>query len=129
MKRRVRLGDEQMPSSAVDLDDLMDRVGGDRDTVIELIGIFLEDAPALLAEIREAGADLARLRRAAHTLKGASGNMGAHDAQASAERLQLAAAVGDVAAAERERLHLLDEMVRVTATLEGWRSTSRSPTP
>jgi two-component system, sensor histidine kinase and response regulator len=118
-----------MASSAVDLDDLLDRVGGDRDTVIELIEIFLEDAPALLAEIREAGTDLTRLRRAAHTLKGASGNMGAHGAQASAERLQQAAASGDAAAAERERALLLDEMVRVTTTLEGWRSSPRSPTP
>jgi two-component system, sensor histidine kinase and response regulator len=118
-----------MTSSAVDLDDLLDRVGGDRDIVVELIEIFLEDAPALVAEVRDAGSDLGRLQRVAHTLKGASGNMGAHGAQASAERLQHASAGGDTSSVERERAALLDEMARVTSALEGWRATLRSTTP
>jgi HPt (histidine-containing phosphotransfer) domain-containing protein len=110
-----------MASTAVDLDELAERLGGDREALAELIEIFLEDAPTLVAEIRDGAEDLTRLRRAAHTLKGASGNMGAHAACETASRLQQAAASGDGPSAQRARVALLDEMARVLAELEASR--------
>jgi len=111
-----------MGPSAVDLDELRDRLGGDREVVAELVDIFLEDAPALLAEVSAAGEDLPRLRRAAHTLKGACGNMSARAACEIAGRLQEAAAAGDGAVAGRARQALLDEVARVLSELEATRA-------
>jgi HPt (histidine-containing phosphotransfer) domain-containing protein len=107
-----------MTPSALDLQDLVDRLGGDREATAELIDIFLADAPALVAEIRDAKDDLVRLRRAAHTLKGATGNMGARRACEAAGRLLQAAAAGDAPAAAACRLTLLDEMPRVFDAME-----------
>jgi HPt (histidine-containing phosphotransfer) domain-containing protein len=48
------------------------------DLIVELIDLYLQDAPARLAQIREAtnNADWTMLKRAAHNLKGSSGNLG-----------------------------------------------------
>jgi PAS domain S-box-containing protein len=52
---------------------------GGPDIIAELSGMFLQDAGLRLGEMREAleAADPAALRRAAHTLKGSSGSLGA----------------------------------------------------
>jgi HPt (histidine-containing phosphotransfer) domain-containing protein len=99
----------------VDFDELLERVGGDHDLVSELIDIFLADAPGLVSELRAGASDLPRLRAAAHTLKGASGNMSANLARDAAERLQFAAAGGDAVGAERARVALIEEMDRALA--------------
>ena len=45
----------------------------------EIIGIFIEDTPARIAELRQAHAagDVATFSRAAHSIKGSSSNLGA----------------------------------------------------
>lgn len=106
-----------MRADSVDVEELVDRLGGDREAAAEIIEIFSEDAPALVSEIRDAADDLTRLRRAAHTLKGASGNIGAHAACQIAGLLQHAAASGDAVQAGGARLALLQEMGRVFADL------------
>lgn len=56
-------------------------LGGDDEPelLLELIGIFLEDAPLRMKDITEGLAhdDLARIERGAHTLKSSSANIGA----------------------------------------------------
>jgi HPt (histidine-containing phosphotransfer) domain-containing protein len=51
--------------------ELADSMGGDNDAVKEMVGAFLEMAPALIEDIKTAFAkrDAATLRTAAHTLK------------------------------------------------------------
>jgi histidine phosphotransfer protein HptB len=72
--------------------------------VTELVGTFLEDAPALLGELRSAraAADADRFRRAAHSLKSNSHTFGALALGALARALELdgfsADAASDVAA-------------------------------
>jgi two-component system, sensor histidine kinase and response regulator len=69
---------------------ILDRVGGDEDLLREITGIFLEEYPSLIEEIRMAvgGGDARRLERAAHTLKGSVSNFGAQQATQAAYRLE-----------------------------------------
>jgi two-component system, sensor histidine kinase and response regulator len=111
-----------MGDKAVDLDELAERLGGDLEAVAELIDIFLEDGPALVQEVHAAGDDLQRVRRAAHTLKGACGNMAAERMCTIAARLQDLAGAGDLAGAAGEVRALADEMARVVVELEAARA-------
>ncbi len=56
-------------------------LGGDDDPglVLELIGLFLQDAPQRMSDIQSslASGDIGTLERAAHTLKSSSANIGA----------------------------------------------------
>ena len=51
---------------------------GDPDLIVELIDLYLDDAPQWVAAIRAAvaQADVMALKHATHTLKGSSGSMG-----------------------------------------------------
>jgi HPt (histidine-containing phosphotransfer) domain-containing protein len=56
----------------------------------EILGIYIEDTPKRLEELRKtlAAGDAAGLARAAHTIKGSSSNVGAAALRAAAERLE-----------------------------------------
>lgn len=56
----------------------------------EIIGIFLEDTPQRIAELKEclAGFDQPRFTRAAHSIKGSASNLGATHVRAIAEKLE-----------------------------------------
>lgn len=63
----------------------------DDDTFLrEIIGIYLEDTPLRLADLRTAAltGDAALYTRAAHTIKGSSSNVGALAVRALAEKLE-----------------------------------------
>jgi HPt (histidine-containing phosphotransfer) domain-containing protein len=83
-----------MPSPILDqeaIDNLrmLDPDGGDT-FLREIIGIFIEDTPLRIAEIDQslAAGDAATFVRAAHTIKGASSNVGAAALRAVAEQLE-----------------------------------------
>jgi HPt (histidine-containing phosphotransfer) domain-containing protein len=83
-----------MPSPILDqeaIDNLrmLDPDGGDT-FLREIIGIFLEDTPLRIAEIDQslAAGDAPTFIRAAHTIKGASSNVGAAALRAVAEQLE-----------------------------------------
>jgi CheY-like chemotaxis protein/nitrogen-specific signal transduction histidine kinase/HPt (histidine-containing phosphotransfer) domain-containing protein len=71
------------PAATVDLGMLRQmrasQAAGDPDIVAEVIALFLQDAPLRLAAVRDAVAagDLPSAARAAHTLKGSAGHLGA----------------------------------------------------
>lgn len=56
----------------------------------EIVGIYVEDTPKRLADLRtfEASGDVPSFTRAAHTIKGSSANVGAQALKAIAERLE-----------------------------------------
>jgi histidine phosphotransfer protein HptB len=62
-----------------------------KDFVNELVGTFLEEAPGMLAELRDARAksDTDRFRRAAHSLKSNCSTFGAVSLGAMARELEL----------------------------------------
>ena len=66
--------------------------GGDPELLVDLIQMFLEDGPVKLQKILDGvcEGDLEKIERAAHSLKGSSGNLGAVALQDSAEIFQVA---------------------------------------
>lgn len=71
---------------------------GEPDIVAEMIGIYLNDTPVLLKSAREALAanDAKTLRRAAHSLKSTSANVGATRLSALCWELEESARLGDL---------------------------------
>ncbi|HEX2100234.1 MAG TPA: Hpt domain-containing protein [Candidatus Synoicihabitans sp.] len=63
---------------------------GDDSFLREIIGIFVEDTPNRLNEMRQAFAanDQATFTRAAHSIKGSASNLGAFRLRALAEKLE-----------------------------------------
>jgi HPt (histidine-containing phosphotransfer) domain-containing protein len=78
------------PWDGLDRDAALGRVGGDVDLLKEIAGVFLDDCPRSLAELRDAAArgDCVGAERAAHGLKGAASNFGAGHVVAAALRIE-----------------------------------------
>jgi histidine phosphotransfer protein HptB len=104
-----------------DLEEMQEE--GEPDFVAELIGLYLEDAPRKLAQMREAAraADASSLRHAAHGLKGSSSSLGAFGVAAVCAELERACredTSGETTALlarlarEMERAHLAFERER-----------------
>ena len=88
-------------SDVFDVARLLERVGGDRKALAELVRIFRADSPKQVARIRKAvqESDAAALRAAAHALKGAVSNFAAPPATEAALRLQKIGEAGRLAGA------------------------------
>ena len=86
-----------------------------------VIGIFFESTPPILADARLAAekSDGARLRRAAHTLKGSCANFGARRLSGLCEKIESAASSGEFAAVAPLLEEASAEYQRVREALEG----------
>ena len=75
---------------------------GEPDFLTELIDIFLEDSAGLVQELKDAinAQDLSRVRQAAHTLKGSSGNLGANAFSKMCYEMELCGRNNDLTGAE-----------------------------
>ena len=64
---------------------------GDPELLLDLIQMFLDDSPSKVAAVQEGldSGDFEKAERAAHSLKGSSGNLGAHLVQDLCEKLQI----------------------------------------
>lgn len=89
------------------------------DFVRELVGTFLEEAPAMLADLDDALAegDADRFRRAAHSLKSNGNTFGALALGALAKDLELAGLASVRARGPRPLSAITDEYARVAAEL------------
>jgi len=76
----------------MDLDAVLERLGGDRELLAELATVYLEDEAAQIAQVEAAvtGGDPEGVRRASHAIKGSVANFGAGRAQAAALALEMA---------------------------------------
>jgi CheY-like chemotaxis protein len=105
-------------TGALDRVALLDRVEGDMELLSDIIELFKEDSVRQMTAIREAidkkQADT--LRRAAHTLKGTCGNLGAVEAAATALELEKLAVGGDLSHAQ-ESLRSLEEQIQRASKL------------
>ena len=88
---------------------------GEPDFLTELIDIYLEDAQRLVDEIKAAVAEenTGAIRAAAHTLKGSSGNLGAHVFSKLCYEMELAGRNADLEAAKK----LLHSLVKEYSTV------------
>ena len=73
-----------------DADAALDRLGGDSELLAELVDSFLQHAPIIVSQIRNAaaGKDAKALEGAAHSLKGMAANLDAVPVTSLAERLE-----------------------------------------
>jgi two-component system sensor histidine kinase/response regulator len=94
---------------------LVHLLGGDHEAVAEIVAEFIKDAPLQVAAFHEALAagDAALARRQAHTLKGASANVGAEALRAVASRAELACAGESLQEAEELAERLEAELRRL----------------
>jgi two-component system sensor histidine kinase/response regulator len=99
--RRGTIGPPQEKTVVASDNDLLARVGGSQELLREVIGLFLEDCPKLLAAVGDAvrRGDTEAVYRASHTLKGSVGNFDAHNAMQIAQRLEARAREGNLEAA------------------------------
>jgi|1185.fasta_scaffold1216097_2 two-component system sensor histidine kinase/response regulator len=114
------------PGPATDCDSPMDhaaalrRTEGDVELLADMVRIFLDDCPRLLANVRTAVASgtPTQIAHAAHELKGCLGNFAAHRGFAAAETLEMLGRCGATtgARAAAERLEL--ELQRLTPVME-----------
>ena len=113
--------------SAVDLEAALDRLGGDRELYVELVEVFRNECPGVAAEIRRAidERDLRVLQRSAHTLRGASSNLGAVAVSEAALELERRAATKDVEGSSEQFEILQKEIERMFSELEALRAKSQ----
>lgn len=65
---------------------------GDPELLLDLIQMFLDDGPEKVRAVQQGlqAGDFDKMERAAHSLKGSSGNLGAHLLQDTCEKIQIA---------------------------------------
>ena len=90
------------------------------DIVAELAGMFLEDARSRLDAVEEAlqKGDAPAVERAAHTLKGGSGSMGAKGMSGLCAQLEDVGASGDLSQGTQLLGRIREELGRVERALE-----------
>jgi two-component system sensor histidine kinase/response regulator len=90
----LHAGAVDMVRDAVDMAVLISfeeaQMEGEPDLIVELIDLYLEDTPHRIAALQEslATTDALSLKRAAHSLKGSSANLGARRVAALCEELE-----------------------------------------
>jgi signal transduction histidine kinase/DNA-binding response OmpR family regulator/HAMP domain-containing protein len=114
-------GDDSSDREKVfDLQETLARVEGDRNLMKEVVALFLEECPALLAEIKNAldEEDADRLVRTAHAIKGSVGNFGARNAFEMALRMEMMGKNKELEGAKELFNALSEEIDRLKIALE-----------
>ncbi len=124
---------EHTSTSPVDLDDALEAVSGDRELLLEAVGLFLEhDYPRHLEELEKglARQDAQVVKKAAHGIKGAVGNFGGRTAYEAALCLETMGRMDDLSDAQRALEELATEMKRFAAFFHSpsWSESSLEPT-
>lgn len=93
---------------------------GEPDVLTEVLRLFLADVPGRIARLREACAagNAVDVQRAAHSLKGSAGNIGAHDLYAICRQMDDRGRSGDLAGAGGLMAELEAEYARVVTEIQ-----------
>jgi signal transduction histidine kinase/CheY-like chemotaxis protein len=124
-------GAENLPltKDVLDRQAILARVGNDRQLLKELVDLFLFEAPSLIEAIRQAVArtDVAALKVAAHTLKGAVSNFSTWPAFEAALRLETMAQTGELVQAGEALAALEAAMAQLVPALVQLASVGETP--
>jgi HPt (histidine-containing phosphotransfer) domain-containing protein len=103
----------------IDREEMLARVDGDLELLCELVGIFLDDCPRLMAQIESAvtQGDGDALERSAHALKGSVSNFTTKSPYEAAFRLETMGRARDLGQANEVLVHLKHEMERLKPVL------------
>jgi len=104
----------------LDLEKAVYQMGGDEDLLKEVLQIFMDDMPRKLYELHNAceSRDRERMRRAAHSIKGASANIAAECVQAVALEIEKMAPEADLDSIG-ERINTLEaEMSKLETAID-----------
>lgn len=114
------MGEQPDSETVIDLDEALAFTAGDREMLIEMGGLFLQEGPRQLQDVHTAveAADATAIREAAHTLKGSVVIFGAGNAEAAALAVQLAADDGDLSRVDEAYATLNREMERLMREVE-----------
>ena len=115
----------------VDRDRLMERLGGDRQLLVDVVRVFLDDCPARLAAIKAAvdSGDSEQIQATAHALKGAAANLSASGLFEAARTLERLGAEGRLEPADAAWRRLSMEATSVIDTLRRYETTPDTETP
>ncbi len=99
-----------------DREAALQRVGGDKEALAELVSVFLRNCPAMVQQIRTAAANAspAELAATAHKLKSAAGFVAACGLAEIAEELETLSRGGDLARVDL----VVDRLVAAAADAE-----------
>ncbi len=94
--RQVEASDAQQV--AFDRSDLLGRLDNDEELLEEILAAYVEDIPLQIASLEEAinAQDIALVCRQGHTIKGASGNVGALAMRDASFKIEAAGKLGDM---------------------------------
>ena len=97
----------------------LDHIGGDRELLAEVAGLFLENSPRLMVIIKEAveAGNPYELERAAHALKGSASNFAAESTVEAALRLETMGRSLELAGVQEAYRSLESEMGRLCPVL------------
>jgi HPt (histidine-containing phosphotransfer) domain-containing protein len=108
------------PGALCDFDGALARLNGDRRLLIELVHIYIEDAPMLLVRISNGvrEANCSDVLHAAHLLRGLAANFGAPSVTEPAGRLEEIALTGRLEDAPPTVRQLQTEAARLQEALQ-----------
>jgi CheY-like chemotaxis protein len=117
---------DQLTVSSGGVDDaaLLDGVGGEASLLVNLIDVFLDDCPRLLARIRRAISQqrVESFRQATHAFKGSISNFGQTRAYEAVRRLEAKGKTSSLRGAEKAFLRLKEEMAPFQQSLKDLRA-------
>jgi HPt (histidine-containing phosphotransfer) domain-containing protein len=102
-----------------DLEAALQSVDGDRELLVEMADLFLQDSASLMEQVGQAiqTGNASDLHRSAHTLKGSVANFVAEGARDAAMQLEMMGRSGNLSGAPARYATLVEEMRRVEADL------------
>lgn len=92
---------------------------GEEDVMVQVLRLFLAEVPVRMGKLTEAwrAGDAVQMHRAAHSLKGSSGNIGARAFYELSRQIDDRGRAGDLAGAEPLLAALAEEYGRVEAAI------------
>ncbi len=120
---------EGAPDIEIDIDTALDRLGGDRASMLELAQMFIQDCPQRVTEIEAAvtARDPAAVSSACHNLSGTASNLSAVGLQELVGRINARVKAGDWSRADELLVLLPVRLQALENQLERWAKPLQAP--